>query len=223
MNTKLQRELHGPSWTEVIFGAVLSLVLGVAAAFVYLVLKPVETVKALPKEPVADVVYYLEGSRNAGNARQATAKQKAFIEGGSVVLNEEELNVLTAPPVKSPAAGAAAEATASKPMVAPGVVNFRIRDSVMQIGVPLQLNIQGLELNLILQARGGFVKEGSTFTFAADEFLLGSCPLQRLPMAGDALVKRIIASAAVPAELTEAWRHLSDVAVEGSTLRLTAE
>jgi hypothetical protein len=218
MNKKLQRELNGPSWTEVIFGAVLSLALGVVLAAAYLVLKPVETVRELPKEPAAGVVYFIEGSRNAANAREVEAKQRALIEGGSAVLNEEELNVLTAPPPK-PKDDTAAPAESK--MVTPGALNFRIRESVLQVGLPLNLNVQGLEFTVILQTRGGFVKKGDTFAFVPDEFYLGSCPLQRLPFIEGMLIKRIRAGVTIPAELTDAWRNLSGVVVEGKTLRLT--
>lgn len=218
MNKKLQRELNGPSWTEVIFGAVLSLVLGIVLAAAYLVLKPVETVREMPKEPATGVVYFLEGSRNSSSAREVEAKQRALMEGGSAVLNESELNVLTAPPPKPKDDAAAPE---ESKMMTPGALNFRIRESVMQIAVPLNLNVQGLEFTVILQTRGGFVKKGDTFTFVPDEFYLGSCPLQRLPFIEGMLIKRIMAGVAIPAELAAAWRNLSGVVVEGNTLRLT--
>lgn len=220
MNSKLQRQLYGPGWAEVIFGAVLSLLLGIVLAAVCLVLKPVQAVKALPKELEPGMIYYLEGSKNASNARLTEAKLKSFVDGGSVVLTEEDLNVLTAPAAKpAPAPGGDAKAQT----VTPGVVNFRIRDSVLQIGFPVQLNIQGLELNVILQARGGFEKDGDSFEFVPAEFYLGSCPLQRLPFVESMLMKRLLASAAAPAEWTDAWKRVSAVAVEESTLRLTVE
>lgn len=218
MNKKLQRELNGPSWTEVIFGAVLSLALGVVLAAAYLVLKPVETVRELPKEPASGVVYFIEGSRSASNAREVGAKQRTLVDGGSAVLNEDELNVLTAPPPK-PKADAAAPAESK--LVTPGVLNFRIRESVMQIALPLNVSVQGLEFTVILQARGGFVKKGDTFRFVPDEFYFGSCPLQRLPFIERILIQRIMAGVAIPAELTTAWKNLSGVAVQGNTLRLT--
>ncbi|ACB77095.1 hypothetical protein [Opitutus terrae] len=221
MNKKLERELHGPSWTEVILGAVLSLLLGVVLAAVYLVLKPVAAVKELPKEPATDVVYYLEGTRDLTKARQAAAKQKAFVQGGSVVLNEDELNTLlglTPAVAKSEAEAAAAEKT-----ITPGTPNFRIRDNVLQIGVPVQIKVLGFAQNVIVQARGGFAQRGDRWVFDPTEFYVGSCPLQRLPAVEGMLVKQVMAGATIPEDVAAAWQRLTGVAVEGSALRLTVE
>jgi hypothetical protein len=224
MNKKLERELNGPSATEVILGAILSLVLGAALAAVYLVLKPVATVKEIPKEPAEGVVYYIEGSRNSANAREAVAKHKSFLQGGTVVLNEDELNALaaaaTAPATPAKADGKAAPA-APPQSVAAGSPNFRIRDGVLQIGVPVNLNVAGFSQKVIVQARGGFEKQGERFVFAPNEYYVGSCPLQNLPVAKGLVMKKVAGAAAVPEDLSAAWGKLSDVAVEGSTLKLT--
>src|SRR5436190_13777499 len=93
---KIQRAAHGPSWAEVILGAVLSLVLGVALGLVLLVLRPTKTVRELPKEADRDanLVYYVEGSKDTTKARQALAKRKAFAAGQSVSVIEDEINSL---------------------------------------------------------------------------------------------------------------------------------
>ena len=49
--TKFDRAHYGPSWVEVILGALLSLALGVVLAVAYFVARPVTLVKELPKEP----------------------------------------------------------------------------------------------------------------------------------------------------------------------------
>lgn len=225
MNKKIERELHGPSWTEVILGAVLSLILGVVLAAAWLVFKPVAAVREMPKEPAPDVVYYLEGSRDSFKARQASAKQRAFVQGESVELHEEELNLLTAPRVTTPAATPgqtqAAPAAAEKGLVTPGAPNFRIRDGAMQIGVPLELSLLGFKQRVIMQARGGFASRGERVVFAPDEFYVGSCPIQRLPFVEGMLMKRIMAEADIPEELATAWSNVSEAAIEGSTLQLT--
>ena len=215
MNKKLERELNGPTWTEVILGALLSLLLGIALAAVYLALKPVTTVKALPQEPAPGVVYYIEGSRNSVSLSALAAKQKTFIEGGSIELTEDEVNQFVGAAAKTAAAADAAQ------NVGAGVPNFRIRDGVMQIGIPLQLDLAGFAPRVILQARGGFEKRGDVFVFSPSELYLGSCPLQRVPAATGLVMKRIYGSLNVPEEIATSWRQLSDVSVEGSKLRLT--
>src|ERR1035437_4745439 len=89
---KFDRSHYGPSWTEVILGALLSVVIGVVLAAAYFVFKPVARVKEIPKEPAPDMVYYIEGSRDYSNARRLIAKEKFFVRGGTVVVNEDELN-----------------------------------------------------------------------------------------------------------------------------------
>ncbi len=227
MSTKTERELHGPSWTEVILGALLSFVLGVALAAVALILKPVVAVKELPKEPAADVVYYVEGSRDSNKGRQAVAKQKTFLQGSSVALTEDELNLLATPNSTPSAAKAAAnpgtppaEPPAEKALTA-GSPNFRVRGDVLQIGVPMRVSVAGFDQRVIVQARGGFAKNGDVFVFDPREVYLGSCPLQRLPLVKNYLMNRFFAAASIPDELSAAWRKLENVRVEGSAVHLT--
>src|SRR5687768_12387337 len=96
--SKLHRKLHGPGWVEVFFGAVLSVLLGVVLGAVYLVFKPVTSVKEMPKEPIPGMVYYIEGSREGSKIREVSAKRKLMAQGSSVVLNHDELNTLVKPP-----------------------------------------------------------------------------------------------------------------------------
>lgn len=88
MSKKIDRALYGPSWVEVILGAVLSLVLGGLLATVYLVIKPVQTVKEMPKEKdiVRGAIYYIEGSNDATKGKQWTRKRQQLAAGESVVL-----------------------------------------------------------------------------------------------------------------------------------------
>ncbi|MES1166853.1 MAG: hypothetical protein ABUL68_02525, partial [Pseudomonadota bacterium] len=94
---KIDRALYGPSWAEVIIGAVLSFVLGVLLAATLLILKPVPTVRELPKEPVAGVVYYIEGSKDATKGKLWASKHQMLATGTSVTLSEDELNAIFAP------------------------------------------------------------------------------------------------------------------------------
>ena len=228
MSKKLDRQLYGPSMTEVLFGAVLSLLLGAVLAAVYLVLSPVTQVKELPKQRVDGMIYYIEGSRDTSKARQASEKQKAFLQGSAVTVNEDEINTIIVPipaappnPAKKPAPGAPAAPPAAQGLSA-GTPNFRIKDSVLQMGIPLQVSALGFEQKVILQTRGSFVKNGEVFAFEPTELYLGSCPLQRLPGVPQALLRRVMASVAVPPEMAAAWAKLSEVAVDGSSLRLAA-
>lgn len=228
MSNKVDRALHGPGWGEVILGALLSLLLGGVLAAASLVAKPVAQVKELPKEEErkADVVYYVEGTRDSSKSRQALAKRKAFVEGQSVTVNEDEINALV------PAARAAASTPAAKKddkagadgpeMFAVGTANFRIRDGVIQIGAPVTLNAMGFSHRLIVQGRGGLEKRGDIFAFDPDEIYIGSCPVHRLPLIGGYVERKFLEAQTIPEDVATAWKNLADATVEGSEVKLTA-
>ena len=49
-------------------------------------------------DPATNVVgMYIEGPRDYSNARRLTAKEKFFVGGGTVVVNEDELNTAANP------------------------------------------------------------------------------------------------------------------------------
>lgn len=203
-----------------ILGAILSIVLGVALAAVYLVLKPVTTAKELPKEPVAGVVYYLSGSQDSSRTQKAIGKQNVFAQGRSIDFSEEDLNALVAPPTPAtlakdkPPAAPASGVTAGPP-------NFRIRKGELQIAAPIHISALSLEFDVIVQARGRFARSGDTFVFSPSEVYVGSCPVQRLPSVSGYALGKILASKTLPEGALAAWRKLADVQVDGSTVRLT--
>lgn len=217
MSTKTEREINGPSWTEVILGAALSLALGVVLSALVLVLRPATVVKEPPKEPVANVVYYLEGGRSSAKARQAVEKQKAFLQGGSVVLNEDELNALA-----TPKSGAKKPDQPAK-LLTMGTPNFRLHGEQMQISVPVHLSLAGIEQDVLVQARGGFMNRGELFAFVPSELYVGSCALHRVPAASGLLISRFFAAAAIPEDIATAWRKLGNVSVEDGQLHLSVQ
>ena len=66
-------------------GAVLGLLVGVVAACVYLVFKPVQQVKELPKEPSRSVVYFIPGSESNAKGKCWQAKEKQVIGGAGLI------------------------------------------------------------------------------------------------------------------------------------------
>jgi len=215
---KVERALYGPSVTEVVVGAALSLVLGAALAVIYLAWKPVETVRELPEEPVSGVVYYVPGSTNAAKGRQYLRKRQLLLEGGAgetIRLSEEELNAWIASSRANP------EAAAGGGMVDPQSINFRIRDGLFQIGLPCTVSVFGLNHPLILQARGGFESNGEVYVFSPDELHLGSLAAHRVPGLGALVRSRLLNMQNVPDELRNAWRRLAHVEVEDDQLVLT--
>lgn len=203
---------------EIILGIVLSLLLGVAVGILALVLRPVLSVKEMPKDAdrVPGMVYYLEGSRDPGRSSQADLKRRSLVAGQSVAMVEDELNaLLAADPSAKPDPAAAAQQ-----MVAPGAPNIRIREGVVQVTVPLTINILGVSQKVPARARGGFVLEDNLWVFRADDVMLGSCPVASLPYVGNLIRAAVLRSIPRPGDLTAVWPKLAQVTVEGDVLNL---
>jgi len=224
MKTKQQRAADGPGWIEVILGALLSVMVGIVLSAVFLIFKPVTTAKELPKEPVANTVYFLEGTRDSSKTRELASKRKLLAEGGAVAFNEDELNTIAIPPVAAPVAKKMElpQPVAAKKTITPGTPNFRIRNSVMQIGVPVQLSAFDMDYGIVVQARGGFSQVGDAVVYQPAEVYVGSCPLGRLPIVRDFFLKQIVGDLKISDEMLTGWRNIAAASVEGSALHLTA-
>lgn len=222
---KLEKALYGPSLTEVILGAILGLLAGVAVACIYLVFKPVPMVKEIPKEPARGMVYYLPGSESKAKSRTWEAKQKQFLAGTPVTVVEDELNAwmttLQSPAAKPAAPGAAAPAPEG--YVIPGPLNFRLIDGKLQIGLPCTLNWYGLATDVTVQMIGVFRESGAEFVFVPEKVYLGSCPLHVVPALPGLLVNHILEKQKIPDETRAAWAKLKAVSIEGATLKLAAQ
>lgn len=208
------RELYGPSTSEVFLGATLSLLLGAVLAAVFLITKPVEKVRAIPDEPVHNQVYYIEGAKSGGG--QWLRKKQMFIEGAAmeIQLSENELNKWIASTKVKP------ETTDSPPMIAPKEVNFRIVDDTLQIGIPTDLNIPMFKRSIYVQASGDFELNGDRFELKLDRLMVGSLAVHRIPILSGIVAGRLFASQEVGEEVYDAWDSLSVVAIEDNQLSL---
>ncbi len=262
-NRKLERALYGPTIYEITFGLLLSVLLGAGLAIVFLIFKPAEVVKALPKEDerVQGVTYYVPGTIDYAKAKQWMRKRQLLVDStpGEVVLTEDDLNVWfmsstsAGQQATENAAKAAAEAAAAKPaakapakpatpakpgapapapepapavqppeeLITPSVINFRIRDGIVQLGLPTTINTLSYQFPVVAQARGGFEKQGDMYMFVPDEVMIGSLPLHRFPHVVEYLTQRVLASQSLPPELLAAWKKVKTVIVDGKTLKLT--
>lgn len=92
VSRKIEKAKYGPGIIEVIFGVVLSLLLGTVVAVVYLAMRPVQVGLPSPKtEPISPVTY-IKGTENSDRDKQWLRKKQLFTEGSSVELNTDELN-----------------------------------------------------------------------------------------------------------------------------------
>lgn len=274
MGAEFKRGESDRSWTEVAIGAACSVVIGSALGITFLVFKPVTIFKDGESTPVTakagaprpaeersksgsstaseadwktglgDVVYF-EGSMDASKAKLAGAKRKTFAAGGSVLVNENELNAWVgipvpapgpalsapgaenppaaiAPPAPAPAAETAAVAPATGGFgVTSQAPNFRIQEGEFQIGLPLKFAAFGYATTVVVQARGQFVKRGAHFGFEPSTLLVGSCPLDALPSLRSWVGRKVLPAVPVPQDIQKVWGELIEVAVVGSALMLT--
>ncbi len=223
MMTKVKKAQKGPSWLEVGLGAALSVVLGVALGAVYLITKPVQTVKEIPKDAPADAVYYIEGVRDFNKSVVIEEKRKSLAAGETIAVEEGEANAfigsLSKPSSPSAKPGDKAPPADAK-LLDPGTLNIRIRGGKIQFAVPVAYNILTLTGSVIVQASGEFVRSGSSFEFVPERITAGGCPLVRLPILKDYIVRKFLFAMPVPEDIAAAWPKLADVTIEGSTLRL---
>ncbi len=229
MARKIEKALYGPSLTEVALGAILGLLAGLLVACVYLVFKPVPTVRELPKDRPRGMVYYIPGANGNSHGSGWFAKQKLFLAGKSVQLVEDELNgwvvgtvKLDAPPAPTTNAKASAPAGASNAIFTPSKPTFKIANDKLQIGMTCTLNWYGMMTDVVLQSTGTFTKDGDHYVYKPGTLYLGSCPLHLLPGVSNLLMAHIISTGKVPDEFRDAWYKLNDVQVRGGELKLVA-
>jgi hypothetical protein len=229
MLRKQKKAQKGPSWFEVILGALLAVVLGVVLGVAYLATKTVNKVTSIPKDAPAGAIYYIEGAKDM-NRLGVTEKRKSFVDGETVVVEEGELNALlaSAPRSSSPAPAAAKPGdkapapAADAKMISTTTLNARIRDGKIQFGDTATISLFGVGTDFIVQATGTFEKSGSGFEFEPDSIYVGGCPVQRLLFIRSWILKKLLFTDPVPPDIAAAWSKLLDVSIDGSKLRLRA-
>lgn len=221
IQSRLNRELYGPSLFEVTLGAALSILLGATLAAGYLIFMPVKTLRADPKEGEVgrNEVYFVEGTKSPARSAQWMRKRQLLLEGqaAEIAVVEDELNAWIADGAK-PAPGADAPAPA---FLQPTSVNFRIRGGELQVGVPSSLNAFGYAKDVIFQMRGTFEQRGDTFAFVPSESYLGSLALHRLPVVERFLIGALARTQSAASDVAAAWERVSRVAIEDNTLKVT--
>jgi len=184
-------------WGELIIGGALSVVLGVVLGALAVGLKPTVTVEELPKEPVAGVRCFIEGSRVTNQGTQAAAKRKSLSEGatGFFSITEDELNALdvSAKPVAVPAA------EASKALI----------------------SALGAQWTVVVRAQGEFARKDHAFVFEPETVLVGSCPVQWLPYASTYVTRKFLSSQTLTEDVAAVWPKLASLTVDRGSLKLT--
>ena len=217
-NKRIDRERYGPGLFEVLIGSLMGIALGAVIAALHLTFKPVAMVSKPVEPATVGEVYFLQGTRITAKSLQWRRKTQFLTEGGSadLSLSEDELNAW--------AASATAKVTNKlgviPAIVTPQLVDFHIRDGVLQVGVVSKFEALEYSQPLVMQARGKFTRGPNGFEFIADELFIGSLPLHMVTGLPQIIIQRAVAAQAIPAELLEAWKKLTLVAVEGDSLHI---
>jgi len=206
----------GPSTTEVVLGSILSILLGVLLASIYLAARPMKVVKAIPEEAEPDVVYFVEGRKDYEASRRWMLKRDGFVQGQSIEVTEGELNFWVTS-VYPPAEGGKGEA-----MFTIGTPQFRIEDDELKAGAICKFDYFGVVYEIAVQAAGGFSKMGERFVFNPREVAIGGLPAHRMGPLGSILFKQFAGAFVPPEDVAQAWSQLADVHVEGNMLILGA-
>lgn len=190
-----------PGVVGVIIGASLSIVLGALLAGVHLVFKPVEIVKAAPKEPVAGVRYFVQGGGAAAAGKAWERKKEAVATGrGEVGFAEGDLNAWAQETFKTPPETQEAKKDATFLLV-PGTPNLRLVGDELQLGVVTELVYFGTITPLVFQAHGGFEQSAAGWRYAPEEVYLGCFPLHRIPALVDLVATRFGTDGKLPPEV----------------------
>ncbi len=199
-----------PGLFEILFGLVLSLVLGALLAVIFYISKPVEVVTVLPKEPVEGVRYYVEGVAGSGSTWERKA---AMVEagGGEISFTEAELNAWSNASFETAKVDEASKADTA--MLIMGKPNFRIDGNSLQVGLVNQLVFFGTEKKLVLQAKGSFTRKANGWAYVPDEIYLGGLPLHKIPALADVLTSRLTPAAQIPASVKKVLAQATAIVV----------
>jgi hypothetical protein len=229
MLKKVKKSQSGPSWFEVILGAVLSAALGVVLGAAYMINKPVVKVASTPKDAAAGAVYLIEGTKSL-NSSGVNEKRRAFVGGQSIEVDEGEVNSFLSGLAKpsSPPPAAAKPGDKSPPpapeqkIVDLSSLNALIRNGRIQFSDTATVTLLGVSVPIIVQASGTFAKSGSQFEFDPDTIYVGGCPMQRMLFVRGWILKKLLFAQPLPSDVAAAWSKLADVSIDGSKLRLKA-
>jgi len=167
---------------------------------------------------------FMNGSEAGKQAMEKAAKAEAEAAAAKAAAAKP---AKPAKPGSKPAV-AAAPALAPTPdeqaptdLITPSVLNFRIRDGVVQVGLPTTIATLGYTFPVVAQMKGTFVKQGDIFMFVPETVMIGSLPLHRFPHATEYMMQRAMTSDALAPEIMAAWKKLKNVEVDGKTIKLT--
>ena len=220
MSSKVDRAKYGPSWTEVIVGVALSVLIGLLAGFAVLAFRPVQTVKEIPKDGPVGQIYFIEGTHVPVRGSDVERKEKELVQGQTVLFDENELNFAFAPATPKKPVDPKAKNAPPAALLAAAAPNFRIHDGALQVSSLVTVSVYGWSQDIIVQTNGGFEKEDGVYTYEPTSILIGSCQIAHLPFLPKYLKKKVATELNFPPDLAAAWSKLTEVGIQGTSLKL---
>ncbi len=206
-----------PGLFTILLSVVLGVSLGALLGVAHLISRPVEIVRAIPKEAVPGVRYSLEGTSGSSAGARWKVKVQRLGEKvpGDYTFTDAELNAWSGSTFQK-----AEPPKGETPRFAllTGVPNFRIDGSSLQIVTANDLLILGGLGKLVIEARGVFKKESDGWHYAPSELHLGGFPAHKVPVLASLLVQRLGVSSAVPAETNNVLARASSIGVSNGAL-----
>ena len=199
---------------NLIFGALVGIVLGVGLGAVYLITHPVKVVTDVPEQFEPEMHYVLKGRTSGGDAWKYKATE--LQEGnGEVTFLETELNRW--------AASFKTDFPDEKPTlyIEPQRPVFRLEGDKLLVSAPAESGFGSWSRTITLSLEGDFVPDASTLSIEPEQLYLGSL---RLPgPAKDFVWKRISASYTLDEEFESLWSSVGTANIHESQLILTAK
>lgn len=198
-----------PGIVGIVFGAFSAIALGALLGCFHLASKPVQVVSTLPNEPVAGTRYFVQGAAGSGSTWERKL-ERLKTASGEFGLTEADLNGWAT----AGFAEAKVEDAESIPvMIVAGKPNFRIQGTELQVGAINRVLFFGSPSPLVLQAKGGFEREGSKWVFAPKESFLGGLALHRVPALQSLVAGRFGAKDALPEDVKNLLARATQISV----------
>lgn len=209
-----------PGIIEILLQVLLSTVVGALAAFIFLVIKPVETVNAMPaKEDRVEGIRYLVLGE-ASNAPTVRNRWERLLEnlengaetgGATITIAEDDLNHWASAKFAEPDEDRKRSALGE---IAPTGLNFRIAEEQLQIFVNLDYQALGFGHIFPLEVQGSFVERGDEHRFKIDRVFLGQSRIPPIPGVRSFLLNRIRMSYPVPPALERVLKQADELNIE---------
>ncbi|AKC82152.1 hypothetical protein IMCC26134_04000 [Verrucomicrobia bacterium IMCC26134] len=171
-----------------------------------MIMRPVEVVRALPKEAVKGTRYYVEGPDASASGTKWKTKLKRIGDqkSGEIAFSDADLNAWAANTFKK--VELEKGAAPSFALLA-GIPNFRVEGDQLQVGTVNDLIVLGGVCKLVIEAKGSFTKGANGWSFIPTEVYFGGLPTHKFPLLNSMLMGKF---GAVGMNTPEATKVLAD-------------